>query len=828
VSLAALLLLATLAALALAPARAQADNAYVRTSLGVTGWGSGEFDESGTMYIPSNSKTVRRYAKDGTALAAITTPYTAVDVAPSPDGQYVYYSDYTTIRRMVRAADGSYSADTAWAPAQFVAGGTAWTPKSRWVSTDAYGYLYISNGGWQVGNPNMILKYAPSGALVTQFGDYGQATGQFDVNQGLAVSRDGRRVYTVEQTMGRVQEFDWGYDGSYHFTRTWGTTDTNNCSVGNFVAPYDVGLDPWGFVYVSDTTCRRVQKFTDVGVSLGTIDTWAPSGSLNHPIGVDAHGNVMATEIGYKIVRAASNPEPGAWPAISPPPAPDATAPSITGVTVPATTNTRAISVTVTVSDDVGVDKYRLAGEDGNFGAWQAWSAGWKPGDAQVTSATVPWTISAGYGSKAVTVQVEDSAGHDSTYVTRTLSYVSADTVAPTLSTGTIPAATTTQTITVSLAATDDVAVTEVQTANEDGNWGAWRPYAASIQQTLTAGYGTKGVSVRVRDAAGNVSGSLYRTTSYSADAPPAGGGGGGAADGAPPIISTATVPALTSVQTITVHTVATDDVGVARARFANEDGVWSGWRAFSTDTTWTLSAGYGSKAVFVQVADASGKTSNVVLVRTSFQADAPAGGGGGGVADATAPVLTDVQVPALTPTNTITATIAASDNVAVAQARFATESGVWGPWQPFAAQMQVALSPGTGAKALFTQVRDAAGNESAVALRRTSVQADAPPPGGGGGGAVDAADPVIQSVTLPATVPDQAVTVGLLASDDVGVAQVRLANEDGVWAAWQAFQPNVPWMLSAGKTYKVVFAQVRDASGRESNTMYARTQVTG
>ena len=46
----------------------------------------------------------------------------------------------------------------------------------------------------------------------------------------------------------------------------------------------------------------------------------------------------------------------------------------------------------------------------------------------------------------------------------------------------------------------------------------------------------------------------------------------------------------------------------------------------------------------------------------------------------------------------------------------------------------------------------------------------------------------------------------------------MRFANEDGTWTAWQAFAPTKQWTLTAGNLYKLVFVQVRDASGNESN----------
>ncbi len=86
----------------------------------------------------------------------------------------------------------------------------------------------------------------------------------------------------------------------------------------------------------------------------------------------------------------------------------------------------------------------------------------------------------------------------------------SSDTAAPVLQSVTVPATTTTRTITIGLSATDNVRVTEVRFANEDGNWSAWRPFGMTKQWTLSSNLSSlKGVSSQVRDAAHNESSSI-------------------------------------------------------------------------------------------------------------------------------------------------------------------------------------------------------------------------------------------------------------------------------------------------------------------------------
>jgi outer membrane biosynthesis protein TonB len=91
------------------------------------------------------------------------------------------------------------------------------------------------------------------------------------------------------------------------------------------------------------------------------------------------------------------------------------------------------------------------------------------------------------------------------------------DRTAPVLAELVLPAKTTTRWITVTLTASDNVAVTEVRFANEDGNWGAWRAFAPTMQHQLSAKASKKGVYAQVRDAAGNESGILFRKITCSA-----------------------------------------------------------------------------------------------------------------------------------------------------------------------------------------------------------------------------------------------------------------------------------------------------------------------
>jgi hypothetical protein len=396
------------------------------------------------------------------------------------------------------------------------------------------------------------------------------------------------------------------------------------------------------------------------------------------------------------------------------------------------------------------------------------------------------------------------------------------DLIAPTVASITMPATTTTQDVEVTIDATDDNVVAELQLAREDGNWGPWQPFAPAVSYELSDGLGTKGVYVRVRDMAGNESNAVYRTIGFIegvvGDDEPA-----PVADAADPVLSSFTIPALTPTNAIQVVLEATDDTGVRTARFANEDGNWGPWQAFESTTTWNLSAGQGAKAVYAQVRDGAGRESAVLSARTQVAADAPPPPPPGEEPtppDVVAPVLASMTIPAETTKRTVSVALVATDDVGVAQVRFANEDGNWTGWQAFGPKVDWALTDGYGAKLVYAQVRDAVGNESLVVTARSSYVRTA-------AGPVDAADPALTLVELPERLPDANATVHLTATDDVGVTQVRFANEDGNWGAWKDYADDVPHTLTAGNTMKVVYAQVRDAAGRESNVLFTRTLVS-
>lgn len=706
----------------------------------------GQSDENGVFYSTCGAKIVR-WDKDGTKLPDLAIPAglkrNPADVAPSPDGLYLYVTqDADTPRRLNRQPNGTYALDATWALKKLSVWNVQFTPMGRSLATDGRGDIYLSNGSFTTESQRSVAKFQPDGTFVSAFGDWGKEPGNWITNQDIAVSRDGRRVFVGENcgvnciygTKGydasRVTRYDFTPGGTYRFSRVLTTTGPTggkafpDCDIaGAAHSAYSVAMDFWDNVYVTSTTCGRIQMFSTNPLDASkdkfvrSVARWDDQTAKNHYIASDWAGRLRAYQWNRVFTPKTPKLPTLPLPALAPLPTPDLVAPVLVNLTMPATTTTQAVQV------------------------------------------------------KTV--------------------------------------------------ATDDRVVAEMQLAREDGEWGPWQPYAPQVTYQLSDGLGTKGVYVRVRDMAGNESNAVYRTIGFveavaGDNQPPP------VADAADPVLSAFAIPALTPTNDIQVVLTATDDTGVRTARFANEDGNWGPWRAFEMTTTWTLSPGPGMKAVFAQVRDGAGRESGVLSARTQVAPDAPAPpppGEAPVAPDTVAPVLASFTIPAETTARTVAAALVATDNVAVAQVRFANEDGNWTGWQKFGAKVNWTLTDGFGAKLVYAQVRDAVGNESLVLQARSSFVRTA-------AGPVDTADPALTLIELPAESRGANATVRLAATDDIGVTQVRFANEDGNWGPWVAYATDVPHTLTAGNTMKVVYAQVRDAAGRESNVLFARTLV--
>lgn len=653
ISHAAASLLVLVAVLALAPA-AQAGEGYsAGASWGCNSSFGGERDASGRLYVPCNGK-VWVLAADGATAKLVTIDTTVAGtkpaylVAPTPDGSALYTLAYSNgasaklgmaLQRLKLSADGTtYRRDAAFQPQQFTYAGTRRNVCGRGLAVDAYGNVYVSQGGWcsqanaagtLVPDPNLILKYRPDGTLVTQFGEYGAGIGQFNVNMQLDVTADGRRIYVADHLNVRVQYFDWQVDGTYRPAGSFNSVTVNG-TVVPFSATYGVALDPWGSVYVADTTQARIWKTTADGAFVAKIADLDDSKRI-HTLSVDARGFVFSGEQMQYWARAAGNPIPATRPDPGPEPKPDLLAPTLQAVSAPAETTAGVVSVQVAATDDVGVTELRIADEQGAWGAWRPYAT------------NLDVALTDGVGTKLVYVQVRDVRQQESDvrYAVVARRPIP-DVTAPTLRV-TAPATTTLARVTLGIESADAIGVTHLRIAGNDGTFSEWQPWAAgsqSIVRDLGPAVGTYAMAVQVRDAAFNVSetatvriafvkpgvpatppagggaGPLPGTAAAPGDDPVAAGGGVLVRDLVAPRIYALRVPARSCSRIVVLRLVAHDDATPTWVRVANEDGRYGRWQPYRTSVRQVLSRGTTRKLVTVQVADAAGNVSRAASRR--------------------------------------------------------------------------------------------------------------------------------------------------------------------------------------------------------------------
>lgn len=330
---------------------------YQRTSLPYCGGthNSGSSDRAGNVYIACGTTTssdIYRYAPDGSRvkLTAQTLPFFVSDVAPTQDGSKLYLSEAvsggraTKIRRMEQQTVNSYALSDAWSGGTWKLGDythntKTYVPKGYKLTTDDAGNIYVADGASSNadqtdpngGDISLILKYSPSGTLLTKFGGNAIKGGPFDgLLAGIDVSADGNKLYALEGNCAllgcadkgnHLMRFDkragTGETGTYDIVGTpfggvpdvgeeqckyYDVGDPNVAWQGHFAAPWDVGLDGNGNVYVLHASCNEVLKFSpnlapQNGMKVGGIFlNNEPHHGRAHGLAVSKNGEVYVGE----------------------------------------------------------------------------------------------------------------------------------------------------------------------------------------------------------------------------------------------------------------------------------------------------------------------------------------------------------------------------------------------------------------------------------------------------------------------------------------------------------------------------------------------------
>jgi DNA-binding beta-propeller fold protein YncE len=141
-----------------------------------------------------------------------------------------------------------------------------------------------------------VSQISPDGTVVRRWGKQGSKAGEFDfvppnpeddAHGSIAVGPGGK-VYVSDSQNHRVQVFT--ADGT--FVRQFGSFGTG---AGQFVLPFDLGVDAKGNAYVLDDQLLRLSKFGPNGAFLWTVDGTTDKelkGSL-HGAHIDSKGRIV-------------------------------------------------------------------------------------------------------------------------------------------------------------------------------------------------------------------------------------------------------------------------------------------------------------------------------------------------------------------------------------------------------------------------------------------------------------------------------------------------------------------------------------------------------
>ena len=292
-----------------------------------------------------------------------------------------------------------------------------------------------------------------------------------------------------------------------------GTSTTLTVPVSTFTATDNLAVT--GFLVTESATAPLV---TDAGWSAtapasylitSTVPQGVATSTTLYAWAKDAAGNVSLSKSASVVVTIA-----------------DAFPPVLTAFTVPATSTSQTVTISsLTATDNVGVTGY-LVTESAT--APLASAAGWSASapTSYTVAGTIPQAVPTG---KTLYAWAKDAAGNVSTSLSQVVTITLPDTVAPVVTAFTIPASSSTQTVSISnFSATDNVAVTgylvtESATPPAPGaaGWSASAPSSYTVAGSIPQGVATsKTLYAWAKDAAGNVSAVLSKTVVITLNGP--------------------------------------------------------------------------------------------------------------------------------------------------------------------------------------------------------------------------------------------------------------------------------------------------------------------
>lgn len=243
-----------------------------------------------------------------------------------------------------------------------------------------------------------------------------------------------------------------------------------------------------------------------------------------------------------------------------------------------------------------GLSDMRISYDDGS--TWEAWES------YATTKSLYGWELD---GSWTLRLEVRDRAGNsaslsDGIFVDRALPLVSSLAIDANASYALSQNVSLTQSASDPGSGTTGSGLSQMRFSNDGSVWSGWEAWSTGKAWALSAGDGSKSVTIQVRDAAGNLSSV-------------AGASDGIVLDTAAPVVSSFTITgtgdgsnAYTNTVNVTLASSVSDAAGSPlEMRFSNDNSTWTGWTAYSAVAPHALAAGNGSKTVYYQFRDVLG-----------------------------------------------------------------------------------------------------------------------------------------------------------------------------------------------------------------------------
>ncbi len=148
------------------------------------------------------------------------------------------------------------------------------------------GEFYVADG---YGN-SRVLKFSPSGALITKWGSRGKLPGEFNLPHSIVVDANGR-VLVGDRENNRIQIFD---------------ADGKLLKIWTGFAPYGLALSKSGELFVADGRANQILLLDKEGV---VAQRWGTAGSapgqyqMPHMLALDKDGNLFVAEVGGKRLQ---------------------------------------------------------------------------------------------------------------------------------------------------------------------------------------------------------------------------------------------------------------------------------------------------------------------------------------------------------------------------------------------------------------------------------------------------------------------------------------------------------------------------------------------